>query len=55
MANFFKKMVDKLSGYSDEDYVDYDDDYGYEEVSSEQFQEQADFEQSNFSILFRSR
>ena len=49
MANFFKKMVDKLSGYSDEDYVDYDDDYGYEEVSSEQFQEQADFEQSNFS------
>jgi len=49
MANIFKKMVDKLSGYSDEDFVDYDEDYDYDNASSDQYEEEADFEQSNFS------
>jgi len=37
-GKFFKKIVDKLSGYSEEDDGDYDSDCGYEESPSEQLE-----------------
>ena len=33
MAGFFKKLVDKFSGYHDDGDVDYDNEYGYDEAS----------------------
>jgi len=35
MAGFFKKIVDKISGYPDDADNDYDSDYGYEESTDQ--------------------
>lgn len=40
MAGLFKRIVDKLSGYPDDAELDYDSDYDYDEVSSDQFVEE---------------
>ncbi len=37
MAGFFKKIVDKISGYPDESDIDYDNEYGYDEASADQY------------------
>jgi len=37
MAGFFKKIVDKLSGYPEDADGDYDSDYGYDESSADQY------------------
>ena len=36
MAGFFKKIVDKLSGYPDDADFDYDNEYDYDEAPGEE-------------------
>ncbi len=37
MAGFFKKIVDKLSGYPDDAEFDYDSEYDYDETAEEEY------------------
>jgi len=37
MAGFFKKIVDKISGYPEDTDADYDGEYGYDDSSSDQY------------------
>lgn len=37
MAGFFKRIVDKISGYPEDAGVDYDNEYGYEEDKADQY------------------
>ncbi|NLW89159.1 MAG: cell division protein SepF [Clostridiaceae bacterium] len=37
MAGFFKKLVDRLSGYPDDAEFDYDNEYDYEEQPAEEY------------------
>lgn len=38
MAGFFKRIVDKISGYPDDAEFDYDNDYDYDDVPANQYE-----------------